>query len=543
MKNEINKTREQNYLQQSIHEWTKENPIMQQIGLDDSTNPISVLMEGFSELISNIESQIDKQPNKIAKNLLGLLYPNLNYPLPAQGVVEIVSNAGQYSGTLPKNSKLNFRIDRNNYHFRTCYDLELWPIDVSRVSVVRNTHPHMFHNEFCLKLELKLKPNFVHSPSHHFTKLHPPKIKIFVNTRNYNKLFAAMFSNNDKCGILHDDGNITYATLRPLGFEENETILPLVHNRELSTLILKEYFAYPDKFSFFEIINTDWSNLSEKVDIYIPLSNLIDARELDLPTFHTNVVPIVNLFNKSTEPFKLDYTKRSYPLTLDYSRNCGIYCIERVLASEGYKTQEIPHYLTFDIHHEHSTFWVIERNAEESEFTESLSFVDKDFEPSQQREKVIYAEALAYNKDLESQHIDFNKTISVNVAGLDAKILKPFTKIQNANTHALWNLIAVLGHASLDAATSFLKIYGENKGSEDLYIESIDKAVRMERQIIGNWKGFVPTDVFTINLKKEFAEEGFLLARVLSKFLQLETDLLNNYQSVIMCDNVVWHQS
>ena len=149
------------------------------------------------------------------------------------------------------------------------------------------------------------------------------------------------------------------SAVAPVGFESEEALLDYSQRSFVGYRLLQEYFAFPEKFLFFDLRASGeaWAaaGVTDSADLYFLFSSAGENdRRQRLETgvtprmFRLNCVPIVNLFEQTCEPILLDQRSYDYPLVPDTRRPLGveIYSIDRVSMADA-ESQEIVQWQPF----------------------------------------------------------------------------------------------------------------------------------------------------------------------------------------------------
>lgn len=118
--------------------------------------------------------------------------------------------------------------------------------------------------------------------------------------------------------------------LQPVGFEENEALLPYPQRSFRGYRLLQEYFSFPEKFFFFDLKGLEAlraSGFGDSAEVVFLLSRFERPDRAHMMesavtphTFRLGCTPIVNLFPQTAEPILLDQTKYDYPIVPDVRR-------------------------------------------------------------------------------------------------------------------------------------------------------------------------------------------------------------------------------
>ena len=112
--------------------------------------------------------------------------------------------------------------------------------------------------------------------------------------------------------------------MQPVGFAEEEALLPFTRRSFPGYRLLLEYFTFAEKFLFVDLFGLERvSRLAggRKLAIEIFLDRLPKSKiVLDQDTFTLNAAPAVNLFSRIAEPIRIDHRKPEYPVIPDIRR-------------------------------------------------------------------------------------------------------------------------------------------------------------------------------------------------------------------------------
>lgn len=384
------------------------------------------LLEGCALLTARVRKKLDDEYPEITSGLLEVLYPHLLRPMPPMTLVQFqlgpdpAGLAGGFqvaSGT----GLVSPPIDRSPVRFRTAYPVTLWPIEVA---------------------ETKLLPGRVDDPAR------PPRatgllrltlrgsggqpfpagidrVRFFLDGDTaqalaiYELLFTcvvkAVARARDAAGEaidvpLPDDA------LRPVGFEPEEGVVPYSRRSFPGYRLLQEFFAFPTKFHFVDVVGLDrlrGRGASNAVELLFFLDRVpAGLSDVDPENFKLGCTPAVNLFTLTAEPITLDQAHHEYRLIPDVHRQgtTEVYSVDSVRLAASYLHEAVPvppFHESRDPDPESSwrrTSWYAVRRPSPRRGdpgTEvSLVFVQPDFEPSRAGAGVVTAEVTCTNRDL-----------------------------------------------------------------------------------------------------------------------------------------------
>jgi len=118
--------------------------------------------------------------------------------------------------------------------------------------------------------------------------------------------------------------------LQPVGFAENEGMIPYPMRSFIGYRLLQEYFCFPEKFFFIDLNGLDEvcrRNFGARAEVVILISPFerSDRKQMmelgvSAKTFRLGCSPLVNLFPLTAEPILLEHTRYEYQIVPDVSR-------------------------------------------------------------------------------------------------------------------------------------------------------------------------------------------------------------------------------
>jgi type VI secretion system protein ImpG len=348
--------------------------------------------------------------------------------------------------------------------------------------------------------------------------------------------------------------NVGPQVIRPVGFEPDEGMLPYGPRSFPGYALLTEYFAFPQKFLFFDIEGLEGLRrlpLRQDVELVLFLDRTAPALEtrVSAETFRLHCVPIVNLFSRLAEPIRLTRTRSEYLVVPDARRPDGMEVISiQSVESVHPDTKQTVTYAPFyaldraDDPQMPLAYWHARRRPSlvDSGTDVYLTLVDRYFQPQWPPTEVLSVRALCSNRNWPG---DLQKTGTVDwqfqLAGQFpvrriTTPVEPTPSLRLPEGDHRWRLIShlLLNHLSLTggpdgaaALRQILRLY-DYAGSSTVaqQIEGI-AAVESSRGVApireGPVRGFCRGLDVTITFDDDkYPGTGFfLLASVLERFL------------------------
>ena len=533
----------------------------------ESADPqVERMLESFAFLTGKLQYQIDSQFPKFAKDLLDVIYPPIVRPTPSVTMVKFdidTKRAVNAAGThIPKGTTLYTQLQNNHeniqFFFATCSDIDLWPLEIANVDVVSRddvfTKDANFNNAdksiYYLKISLIWFGN-------EQTK-QPNSLRFFMNGDQ-------LFKSNLLASILLCETPVIFSQncnyhktqkIHPIGLNEDESLFPYPKSVFRGFRLLHEYFYYPDKFCGFIVDIPDNITLNKDICIYVPISDFLQLPFNEKPLL-LHAVPAVNLFHKTTDPFRLTHTQNSYDLIADSRRSSftEIYSIE-CLYQIDQTTNEVTKLQPFFARNDNSnsnnrkTYWIAER--ENSSFSDSagsnikISFVDRNFNFNEPANKIFYADVLCTNRSKAESIQGYTKLqadLSLPVKSIYCLHRPTPQKPPLETGEALWGAISMLSLNSVpfvDCSTEKIKnilfIFADSLASplknEIFAISKIASKNSSRLYRNDQWNGFIRGTTISIEFDDSIQNRGIPLSLILANFFSAYTGI-NSYVELI----------
>lgn len=338
-------------------------PFLGQSGRDPD---VERLLEGFAFLTGRLRQKLDDELPELTHSLMHLLWPNYMRPLPAFSMLQFDELKRPGPGLLvERGTPVQARpVQGVACRFQTCFPTEVLPL------TLRGLDYSVKGDGALLSMQLAM------SVDAHLGEIGLTKLRLHLAGEPYisQMLYLSLLRNlagielvlldGEGKPLTADHGQLV-ATLQlksdciqPIGFAENEALIPYPLNTFRGYRYLQEYFAFPEKFLFVDILNLDViRQVSEDI--------LQQARGLELrfdihkagaqhirPTLD-NVrlycTPVVNLFPHDAIPIRLDGKQDQYRLQpAEYNaRHCGVFSVDRVVGLQAGRQGHLP-YVPFE---------------------------------------------------------------------------------------------------------------------------------------------------------------------------------------------------
>jgi type VI secretion system protein ImpG len=393
-----------------------------------SSDPhVEMLMQSFAWLAGRLRYQLETDQAVLPNALLGLLYPHLEAPLPSMmiGEVEVRPDGANFAhGATLERGRYVYALASNDLgqqvrcRFRTCYATPLWPLKVTHLDVMAaNAYPLDPSDTRTASIVRATVTRLGKEPVH---AMKMPMLRFCINAENKQaySLYDALALHLVRMAVrIPDTGELRYLDADQLqwcGFGKDEAVLgtnPLTHP---GYRLLQEYFAFPQKFLFFEVAGLDLTGVDTQFELLF-LLDVPPSKEnaYDHHLLRLNCLPLINLFPQRIEPFALDQRHYEYRLIGDEQnhRYCEIYSLEQLVSIRPDRSPRpiAPYFSLDDLQQidKLDYFYATRREVNQTgavHGTETyVSFLDPEFDVLQPAEEMIGGTALCTNRRLPSQ--------------------------------------------------------------------------------------------------------------------------------------------
>jgi len=343
------------FLRESGAEFAHAYPrIAARLGMDslEVADPyVERLIEAFAFLAARVQLKLDARHPQFTEHLLGVVYPGFLNPVPACGIAEFLPNLkeGSLLGgvTIPRGSVLRTPLgkgERSASVFTSAHSVTLWPIAVTEAKYLSGSGsltgaglPVTGEVRAAIRLRLQAAPGVK------FNQLPIERLRLFLKATPdlAARLYEQIAVNGAGFYVRSPQGgSITSRpadAVRTAGFEENEALLPTPRRGFEGYRLLQEYFAFPDRFLFFDIDRLRGAFVDcagGEAEIYLAFDRVQQGLEnaVDKTQFRLNCAPIVNLFSRGLDRVHVDAAATEQHLVPDRNRpmDFEIYDVERV---------------------------------------------------------------------------------------------------------------------------------------------------------------------------------------------------------------------
>jgi type VI secretion system protein ImpG len=326
-------TRELRHLREMGAEFKNANKkIAGRLGIEElgCADPyVERLMEATAFLAARVQFKLDAEFPRFTQHLFETVYPDYLAPTPSMAIVQFNPKPGE--GALASGYKLKRHTilrsllgkdDNTPCEYRTAHDVTLWPVELTQAQY----HTQDLHALKLPKLaetpaaaaavRIRLKCTL---PGMNWSALPLDSIQLFLqgavseHLHLYEQLIghAAGVVVRPAVAPFGDQAVLPAATsVRRVGFEEEQALLPTSPRTFEGYRLLREYFAFPARFLFVELAGLNPSikrcNQAE-IDVFVLLRerNLALENGVGPKNFALFCTPAINLFPKRADRIHL----------------------------------------------------------------------------------------------------------------------------------------------------------------------------------------------------------------------------------------------
>jgi len=538
---------------------------------EHSADPhVERLIESFAFLTARIQRQIEADFPQISASLLGVLYPHLVNPVPPMAIAQFNVDPSRGKITtghlIPKGTPIFTHTGEGlTCRFRTCYPVTLWPFEVLGAWFESPAQFGFLDRESQVTTVLRLKLA-ARGAALAESEVDTLRFHVSGDSALVNSIYELLFAHVHGVVALPESGAPVYLppdSIRPVGFAADEDVLPYPQHALPAYRLLQEYFAFPQKFHFFDLCNLSSHRSEQTLDILILLREQPRVKHsVDRNTFRLGCTPIINLFRKTSEPIRLDETQTDYRLVPDIrrERTHEVHSIISVSASSNplERAAELDPFFSFRHQldgREQRAFWMARRIAPSQADLPGtevrLAFLDLDFNPAQPPMQTVYAHMLCTNRDLAT-HLGSGARLQLEeaapVAGISCLDKPTYSTYPPQGGATLWALISSL-------SLNYLSLAGEEEGlaalREILRLYCFSESPAAQQQVEGvrgmssrrvvrragnaGRRGFCQGTEITLRFDEDryVGNGAFLFGAVLNRFFALYASV-NSFTELVM---------
>ena len=497
------------HLRETAGEFAREFPkIAGRLALDKDAREVCPdpyverLLEGFAWLAARIHLKLDAEFPRFTQSLLETVYPHYLSPIPSMTVVrfdpEEQDTALAAGVVVPRGTLLRSNIgkgERTACTFQTAHEVRLLPLRLAEARYfTRDVSELNLPAELRAKAAIRIRLQVTAAVPLPEVSLDP--VTFFLRGADelpaliYEQIFAR------KAGLVIQSAaergktlaTLPAANIRRVGYGDQEALLPPSPRSFEGYRLVREYFAFPQRFLFFEVAGFAEAVKrcpGDSLDLVIALKEQDTRLEgrLDKSFFELFCTPAINLFSKQLDRISLSDRFSEFHVVADRNRplDFEMFELQNVTgfgALAGEEQEYRPFFLAKDTDVSAGAFYTTNRvprvlTAREKQFGQKsaysgtevyLSLVDATCAPYRSSLRQLGIKALCTNRHLPIQmakgigRTDFTMDLSAPVASIRCLSGPTLPRPSQAEGRFSWRLVS---HLSLNYL-SLLDARGED---------------------------------------------------------------------------------
>lgn len=312
------------------------------------------LLEGFAFLAARIHLKIDAEYPRFAQNLMNLVYPHYLSPLPSMAIVafeaDMDGNLGEDGFHLSRNTRLRTAAvnGRSRCDFRTAHEVMLWPVAISKAEYLTAGEAG-YYTHANNEIRAGIRLNVTVADTIPLNSLALDDLVFYLNGTGEtpSRIYELLLAHAETIVVrsLGADGKLLRETvlnkscLQPVGFADEESLLPQTDVSFKGYRLLQEYFAFPERFLFVRLsglqkVIQQCSEEAVELEIVV-LSNQASellAGALNEQNFVLHCSPVINLFPRRADRIHVSQRSNDHHVIIDRTavQDYEVYSISRV---------------------------------------------------------------------------------------------------------------------------------------------------------------------------------------------------------------------
>jgi type VI secretion system protein ImpG len=395
---------------------------------------IERMIQSFALMSARVSKRIEDDYPEFTEALLEVLYPHYLRPFPSCSIARFDYSAtvGQLTGvqTIPRGTELATRSVKGvACKFKTAYDVLVAPVKIDNVKFDAIFEPP---ESIILPTGGSSKMSIEFSAVSEQLLLGKSigNLRVFVDGEPSfcAALLDAMFLRT-VAAYVEVDGARRWARLSkspvaPVGFAEQDSLIDFPERSHPAYRLLTEYFAFSEKFNFFDIDVTSvvqkLGRDSKSITLHLVFSGLrADSNasrmlgNLNKNNLLLGCSPVINLFKQHGDPIRITHASAQYPVVAN-SRNAyayEVYSVDSVLlvkqTPQGESVTEVKPFYSLkhgSVSEKNGRYWSLRRDEligiKSPGYETEITIVDVDFNPAKPETDTLSIDLTCTNRDI-----------------------------------------------------------------------------------------------------------------------------------------------
>ncbi|WP_225033346.1 type VI secretion system baseplate subunit TssF [Paraburkholderia sp. XV] len=314
--------------------------------IGDRDPHVERLFEGFAFLMARLRHKLDDELPELTEGLVSMLWPHYLRMIPSLSILEMIPTPGalQKHETLPAGLEAlsePMGDDGEACIYRTTQPVDLYPLHLTEA----NTYARE-DGRSVIRLRLELQPQARRE------QLQVPRLRLYLNADRpvaltlYSALTAVPLAAQVRVpGFPQERPGAPQPMpglrIEPAGFAAEERLWPKADNAFGGYQLLLEYFTFPEKFMFVDLVGLDIQAVpasASHFDVEIVLAQPYpDDMRFNADNVRLYCTPIINLFALEAAPITVTQFETEYRVNAreQYGASVEVYCVDSVQGFEA----------------------------------------------------------------------------------------------------------------------------------------------------------------------------------------------------------------
>jgi type VI secretion system protein ImpG len=291
--------------------------------IGDRDPHVERLFEGFAFLVGRLRQKLDDELPELTEGLVSMLWPHYLQMIPSLSILEITPTEGSLQSHEVLAAGLEVLADpipvddeRVECVYRTTQAVDLYPVKLTEANAYSRED-----GRSVIKLRFELQPQIPRA------QMRIPRLRLYLNADRpvalslYTALTAAPLAVHVRIPGYPEDRPGLPQSMQGLrveaaGFKADERLWPKADNAFGGYQLLLEYFTFPEKFMFVDLVGLDMQSIPQAApyfDVEIVLAQPYpDDMRFTAENVRLFCTPIINLFNIQADPITVSHFETEY---------------------------------------------------------------------------------------------------------------------------------------------------------------------------------------------------------------------------------------
>jgi type VI secretion system protein ImpG len=310
-------------------------------GIEVADPYVERLLEGFAFLASRVQLKLDAEFPRFTQRLLEIIYPNYLAPMPAMVVAQVrpdLNDGNLARGfRIPRGSVMRSQLgkgDETPCQFRTAHELTLWPVEIvsaAYFSYAPDLPLGQLPGGRRIKGGVRFKLRSTAGLTFDKIDLDTLRLQLTGGDEVACRLYEAMLAQPVGVMVLPSARPVSWyeflpgSAVKPVGFEDDEALLPVGLRNFQGYRLLQEYFAFPQRFMAVDIAGLSRAlkrHNGDEIEIVVLCERGDPGLEtvVDETNFALNCTPAINLFERRCDRIHIGEGTHDFHVVVDRTR-------------------------------------------------------------------------------------------------------------------------------------------------------------------------------------------------------------------------------